>query len=80
MLEDTQNHDMKHLIRRVRDSHWMISYRPSRRDQTRISSDGIMGDFVVQYDVRHPDSTSGGTIQVCKIVMVLFVGGLLKGS
>lgn len=63
-LSDTTDHDLKHLIRKDRSSHWTVSYRPSQRDQRRISEHGIMGDFVVQYDVEHPDATVGGTIEV----------------
>ncbi len=39
-----------------------VSYRPSRRQQQHLSTDGIMGNFIVEYDVNH--ANEAGDIQV----------------
>ena len=50
------------LMKRINNNMWQLTYQPSRQQQQLLSADGIMGDFVVEYDVNH--ANDAGDIQV----------------
>ncbi|CAH1274398.1 ITIH4 [Branchiostoma lanceolatum] len=49
-------------VSRVSPEHYTVIYAPSEQEQTAMSAEGIMGDFVVQYDVIRQEQI--GFIQV----------------
>ncbi|XP_038066966.1 uncharacterized protein LOC119736992 [Patiria miniata] len=55
---------------RVSDSKQLVAYRPTRQEQEELSGEGIMGDFVVEYDVNHSDGA--GDIKVLNDYFVQF--------
>ncbi|XP_022107830.1 uncharacterized protein LOC110988530 [Acanthaster planci] len=58
------------LMTRLSNSNWRVRYQPTRQQQQLLSSDGIMGDFTVEYDVIH--NNDAGDIQVLNDYFVQF--------
>ncbi|XP_038068542.1 uncharacterized protein LOC119737937 [Patiria miniata] len=58
------------LMSRLSKSKWRVRYQPTRQQQQQLSSEGIMGDFTVEYDVIH--ANDAGDIQVLNDYFVQF--------
>ncbi|XP_033646860.1 uncharacterized protein LOC117306366 isoform X1 [Asterias rubens] len=59
-----------HLMKRINDHKRQLAYQPTALEQRQLSPDGIMGDFVVEYDVNH--GIDAGDIQVLNNYFVQF--------
>ncbi|XP_033120412.1 inter-alpha-trypsin inhibitor heavy chain H3-like [Anneissia japonica] len=60
--EKITKHGIGEIILKGRNTRAFIEYAPTVAEQHQDSEDGIKGDFVIRYDVNHPNS--GGELQV----------------